>query len=81
MEQIPALAGVIAKIMVLLDRALGVFATVDVEPISEGCSIMRYTVNVTTEGEALTDTLAQLLFSYAAYLSEYFTALMTGVSA
>jgi hypothetical protein len=50
------------------------------EPISEGCSIMRLTANTTTEGEALADNLAQLLFSYTAYLSEYFTALLTGVS-
>lgn len=80
MEQVPALGSIIAKIMVLLDKALGVFATVEMEPISEGCSIMRYAANITTEGEALADNLAQLLFSYTAYLSEYFTALLTGVS-
>ncbi len=80
MEQVSSMASIIAKIMVLLDKALGVFATVEMEPISEGCSIMRYTVNMTTEGEALADNLAQLLFSYTAYLSEYFTALLTGVS-
>lgn len=80
MEQVPALGSVIAKIIVLLDKALGVFATVEMEPISEGCSIMRYTANVTTEGEALADTLAQLLLSCTAYLNEYFTALLTGAS-
>lgn len=80
MEQVPAFASVIAKIIVLFDKALGVFGTVEMEPISEGCSIMRYTVNITTEGEALSDNLAQLLFSYTAYLSEYFTALLAGVS-
>ena len=80
MEQVPALASVIAKIMVLIDKALGVFATVEMEPISEGCSITRYAVNITPEGEVLADNLAQLLFSYIASLGEYFTALLTGVS-
>ncbi len=51
MEQVPAFASVIAKIMVLLDKALVVFATVEMEPISEGCSIMRLTANTTIPKE------------------------------
>ena len=81
MEATPSFASIVAKLTVLLDRALGVFVTVESEPISEGSSIVRFTsANVTDTGEAFADNIAQLLFNYVSFLSEYYAGLLTGVT-
>jgi len=79
MEQIPALPSIIAKILVILDQALGAFATVSERPISDACGITGYYVNVTPTGDALVTNISQLLYSFYEYLSNYFAAL-TSVS-
>ena len=76
-EQVPALAGITAKILVLLDKALGAFITVSVEPVSDGCSLVRYTANMTDAGKALATQLSQLIFHYVGYLVGQLTAMGT----
>jgi hypothetical protein len=74
MDSVPALAGITAKILVLLDQALSAFVTVSVEPVSQGCGLVRYTANVTDTGEALATQLSQLIFQYVGYLVGQLTA-------
>ena len=80
MDTVPALAGIIAKVLVLIDKALGAFVVLDTEPVSEGCDIVRYTANITPAGEALADNLAQLLFSYISNLAGELTAALTATN-
>ncbi len=80
MDQVTGLPAIVAKLVVIVDKALAAFATVTEQPISEGCGITAYYVNVTDAGESLTTNLSQLIFGLINYLSEYFSAL-TSVTA
>lgn len=75
MNDIPAFPGLIAKIVVILDKAMGAFATVEERPISEGCGITAYYVNMTGAGDTLANSLSQLIYGLVNYLGDYFAAL------
>jgi len=75
MNEVPALPGIIAKTLVILDKAMGAFATVEERPISEGCGITAYYVNMTGAGDSLVNSLSQLIYGLVNYLSGYFAAL------
>ena len=74
-QQVTGLPAIIAKLIAIWDMALGAFATVTEQPISEGCGITAYHVNVTPSGHELVTTLSSLIFYLTSYLSHYFAAL------
>jgi hypothetical protein len=74
-QEVTGLPGIVAKLIVIWDKALGAFATVTEQPISEGCGITAYHVNITETGEALVVNLSQLLFNLVSYLTEYLGSL------
>lgn len=62
MEPAPALPSIIAKTLVMLDRILGVFASVELVPAGGACNLVAYNVTVSDCGNALIDDIAQLLY-------------------
>ena len=62
MNEIPALPAIISKLLVMVDKTLGVFATVAETQPSGACGITAYNVTVTECGTALVDTLANLIY-------------------
>jgi len=74
-QQVTGLPAIIAKLIAIWDMALGAFATVTEQPISEGCGITAYYVNVTPSGHDLATTLSSLIFNLTSYLTHYFAAL------
>jgi hypothetical protein len=41
-QQVTGLPGIVAKLIIIWDKALGAFVTVTEVPISEGCGITAY---------------------------------------
>ena len=62
MDGIPALPAIIARILVMLDQTLGVFASVSETAPFGACNITAYNVQVNDCGPALIDTLADLIY-------------------
>jgi len=74
-QQVTGLPGIVAKLIIIWDKALGAFVTVTEVPISEGCGITAYQGNITVAGEALITNLSQMIFNLVGYLTTYFGAL------
>jgi hypothetical protein len=62
MNEVPAFPAIIAKLLVMVDKTLGVFATVTETTPYGACGITSYNVTVTDCGTALIDTLANLIY-------------------
>jgi hypothetical protein len=62
MAEIPALPAIIAKLLVMFDQVLGLFASVTETPASGSCNITAYNVQVNECGTALIDTLGDLIY-------------------
>ena len=62
MNEIPALPSIIAKVLVMVDKTLGVFASVTETQPSGACGITSYNVTMNDCGNALIDTLANLIY-------------------
>lgn len=70
----PALAGLITKILALTDSIFGVFVTVDQYTIG-ACNLTRYSANVTACGDEMVTSLANMLFSIAEIANQFLGAL------
>jgi hypothetical protein len=70
----PALAGIITKILALTDSILGVFVTVDQYTIG-ACNLTRYSANVTDCGDAMVTSLANMISSLAEIANQFLGAL------
>ena len=77
MEGVPALSGIIAKILVMIDQTLGVFASVTETSTFGACNITAYNVQVNECGDALINSLADLFY----YTIELVTGLVTALQA
>ena len=77
MDPAPALPGIVAKGLVLIDRMLGVFATSAVADSQGPCEIPVYYVCVTDCGQALTDALAEIVYHLTVVTSQLLGALST----
>ncbi len=62
MDAIPALPAIIARILVMLDQTLAIFASVEESAPFGACNITAYNVQVNDCGTALIDTLADLIY-------------------
>ena len=62
MNDIPALPSIISKLLVMLDQTLGLFASVSETSSFGACNITAYNVTVNDCGNALIDTLGDLIF-------------------
>jgi hypothetical protein len=79
MSQIPALPSIVAKILVMFDQTLGIFASVTETASFGACNITVYNVQVNQCGKALIDTLGDLIF-YGTQLFGQMLKAMGGVS-
>lgn len=70
----PALAGLITKILAITDSILGVFVTVDQYTVG-ACNLTRYSANVTACGDELVTSLSNMLFSIAEIANQFLGAL------
>ena len=70
----PALAGLITKILALTDQVLGYFVTVD-QYTTGACNLTRYSANVTDCGDEMVTSLANMLFSIAEIANQFLGAL------
>jgi hypothetical protein len=59
---IPALPSIIAKVLVMIDQTLGLFATVSETAPFGACNITVYNVTVNQCGQALINTFGDLIF-------------------
>jgi hypothetical protein len=62
MNDIPALPSIISKLLVMVDQTLGLFASVSETSSFGACGITAYNVTVNDCGNALIDTLGDLIF-------------------
>jgi len=62
MAQIPALPAIVARILVMIDQTLGLFASVSETVPFGACNITVYNVQVNDCGKALIDTFGDLIF-------------------
>ncbi|UCG82172.1 MAG: hypothetical protein JSW38_08135 [Dehalococcoidia bacterium] len=60
---VPALPGIIAKVLGLVEHVLDIFITVEVTQSSGvECNIPQYSTSITDCGELLVDLLGQLIY-------------------
>ena len=71
---LPALPSLLAKLLVLLDQTMGLFASVTETAASGACNITVYNVQINECGQALIDTLGDLIFHGAQLLSQLIKA-------
>jgi hypothetical protein len=71
---IPALPSLLAKLLVLLDQTMGLFASVTETAASGACNITVYNATINECGQALIDTLGDLIFHGAQLLSQLIKA-------
>jgi len=62
MNEIPALPSIIAKVLVMIDQTLGLFASVTETAAFGACNITAFNVTVNDCGNALIDTLGDIIF-------------------
>ena len=77
MNEVPALSGIIAKILVMIDQTLGAFASVSETTAFGACNITAYNVQVNECGEALIASLSDLFY----YAIQLITGLMMSLQA
>ena len=75
MAQLPALPSIVAKILVMLDQTLGLFASVTETTGFGACNISVYNVQVNDCGTALIDTFGDLIFHGSQLLGELIKAM------
>jgi len=62
MNEIPALPSIIAKLLAMVDQTLGLFASVSETAPFGACNITVYNVQMNDCGDALVDTLGDLIY-------------------
>jgi hypothetical protein len=77
MDPAPALPSMVAKMMVLMDRMLDVFATSAVAHGEGPCEIPVYHVCVTDCGQALIDAMAEAIYHMTVMASQMLGAMST----
>ena len=74
----PAIQGIVAKLMVIIDEILTVFVTATTSATSVGCNITVVNADLTACGIALVDGLASLLYQLT-LIGEYIFAALGAV--
>jgi hypothetical protein len=75
----PALGGIIAKILVLVENVLDEFVYLDTYTLNEECGITAFNATATACGDELATQISQLLFSAMAMLNDVMAALTANV--
>jgi hypothetical protein len=63
MDPAPALPSIIAKTLVIIDKLLDTFASVQLASAGGACNLTQYNVTISDCGNALIDDISQLLYS------------------
>ena len=74
----PAIQGIVAKLMVIIDSILSVFVDATTSPTAVGCNITVVNAQLTACGVALVDGVASLLYQLT-LLGEYIFAALGAV--
>lgn len=71
---IPALPGLVAKTLALLDQVMSIFVSVSETTASGACNITVYNATINDCGQALIDTLGDLIYHGTTLLTQLIMA-------